>query len=531
MAPINVLEEILIKAGRHPERTAFIHRDEYLTYRELAEDSAAMATWLLERYPGEKSPVVVYGHKEKEMPALFLSCARAGRPYIPLDASLPSERIARILADSGARVILTSGVLPQGLDAGDAIIVHGSAETSSPGFSLQEIMGRYRGRTPGPANAVKPGEDFYIIYTSGSTGQPKGVRITLECLQSFVQWGLSTFGIKGGQVFLNQAPFSFDLSVMDLYLGLACGGTVWCVDRAMAENPRELFLHLPRGGVEVWVSTPSFAEMCLLEKRFDAMNLPTLETFLFCGEVLANDTAKKLKSRFPAAKIYNSYGPTEATVAVTSLEVNEEALSLYPTLPVGYCKADTKIFIVDEDGFLLPDGEKGEIIIAGPSVSPGYWQNPIMTERAFIAEPVYTAARAYRTGDLGYLQDGLLFYCGRKDFQIKLHGYRIELEDIENNLRALSAVENAVVVPMMKDGRCQYLVACIVPSPSLAKVLAGKTREAEFTAAVDLKKKLSQSVPEYMIPRRVVFLDTLPMTVNGKADRKKLEELAGERKL
>src|SRR4029077_3455415 len=294
------------------------------------------------------------------------------------------------------------------------------------------------GERAAPTIPVEKNDPFYILFTSGSTGEPKGVIITLACLEHFISWMLAEQQFnERAEVFLNQAPFSFDLSVMDLYCSLVTGGTLFSISRDLIENPKKLYRALATSAVTTWVSTPSFALMCLVEDKFAEAMLPRVRRFLFCGETLAPKTAAQLVARFPQARVWNTYGPTEATVATTSIHVDAAILEKYSPLPVGRVMPGTKIFIVDENGGELAANKRGEIIIAGPNVSPGYVGRPDLTARAFFE---YRGLRAYRTGDLGRFRDGLLFFEGRIDEQIKLSGYRIELGDVEANLRALPTV-------------------------------------------------------------------------------------------
>jgi D-alanine--poly(phosphoribitol) ligase subunit 1 len=313
---------------------------------------------------------------------------------------------------------------------------------------------------------------------------------------------------KRAEVFLNQAPFSFDLSVMDLYCSLVTGGTLFSISRDLIENPKKLYRALASSGVTTWVSTPSFAQMCLVEDKFAEAMLPRVRRFLFCGETLAPQTAAQLLARFPRAQVWNMYGPTEATVATTSIQIDSAILEKYSPLPVGRVMPGTKIFIVDENGGELSANKRGEIIISGPNVSPGYVGRSDLTARAFFE---FRGERAYKTGDLGCFRDGLLFFEGRIDEQIKLSGYRIELGDVEANLRALPTIGNAVVIPVIKDGAAQSLTAFIT--------LLARNETSDFKLAHNLRSQLGERLPVYMLPRKFVFLDAFPITANGKVDR------------
>jgi D-alanine--poly(phosphoribitol) ligase subunit 1 len=347
------------------------------------------------------------------------------------------------------------------------------------------------------------------LFTSGSTGEPKGVIITLNCLEHFINWMLAEHKFdERPEVFLNQAPFSFDLSVMDLYCSLATGGTLFSISRDLIENPKKLYNALAVSGVTTWVSTPSFAQMCLVEEKFAEAMLPRVRRFLFCGESLAPQTAAQLVERFPQANVWNMYGPTEATVATTSINIDATILERYSPLPVGWVMPGTKIFIVDENGVERSGNGRGEIIIAGPNVSPGYIGRPDLTARAFFD---YRGMRAYKTGDLGRFRDSLLFFDGRIDEQIKLSGYRIELGDVEANLRELPTVRDAVVIPVIKSGTAQSLTAFVS--------LVARNETSDFKLAHNLRSQLGERLPAYMLPRKFVFLDSFPMTANGKVDR------------
>ena len=317
---------------------------------------------------------------------------------------------------------------------------------------------------------------------------------------------------------MNQAPFSFDLSVMDLYTCLALGGTLHTLTKKMQEDYNAMFNHFEEANLNVWVSTPSFADMCLADKKFCSTMMPNLKVFLFCGEVLTTSTTKKLQERFPDVKIINTYGPTESTVAVSDVlitpELLEETMAKGKSLPVGHEKKGTWLEIHDEQGNSLPEGEQGEIIIIGDTVSTGYFKRDDLTEKAFFTcEREGKMYRGYHTGDAGYKIGGQLYYNGRIDLQVKLNGYRIEVEDIENNMLRLPQISHAVVLPNMKEGKVRSLTAFVTGN------LDGKT-PSEFGREV--KKQLKEILPVYMIPKKVKYVEEIPMNINGKADRKYL---------
>jgi D-alanine--poly(phosphoribitol) ligase subunit 1 len=478
---VNLIQRIDHWAATAPEAIAHVSGDRTLTYSELRRSSEGLAAYLTKRFGDDRRPIVVLGHREPEMLIAFLGAVKSGRPYVPIDTALPQTRIDQILASSSASLTLTPDQIRR--------------------FSM--------GEPRDPTMRAAQNDPFYILFTSGSTGEPKGVIITLACLEHFISWMLAEQRFsKGAEVFLNQAPFSFDLSVMDLYCSLATGGTLFSISRDLIEHPRELYSALASSGVTTWVSTPSFAQMCLVEDKFAEAMLPRVRRFLFCGETLAPQTAAQLLARFPQAQVWNMYGPTEATVATTSIQIDAGILEKYSRLPVGRVMPGTRIFIVDENGGELSANERGEIIIAGPNVSPGYAGRPDLTGRAFFE---YRDQRAYKTGDFGRFRDSLLFFEGRIDEQIKLSGYRIELGDVEVNLCALPTVRDAVVIPMVKSGAPQSLVAFVT--------LVTRNETSDFELAHHLRRQLAERLPAYMLPRKFIFLDVFPMTANGKVDR------------
>jgi len=478
---VNLIQRIDHRAAAAPEAIAHLSGHRTLTYGELRRSSDGVASYLTQHFGDNRRPIAVLGHREPEMLIAFLGAVKSGRPYVPIDTALPQRRIDQIVANSRPALVLTPDQIRR--------------------FSTSEPRGS--------AMPIEKNDPFYILFTSGSTGEPKGVVITLGCLEYFVNWMLAEqqFSTRA-EVFLNQAPFSFDLSAMDLYCSLTTGGTLFSINRDLIENPKTLYRALTNSGVTTWVSTPSFAQMCLVEDKFRDAMLPRVRRFLFCGETLAPQTAAQLLARFPQAQVWNMYGPTEATVATTSIQIDDAILEKYSPLPVGRVMPNTKIAIFDGSGGELSADERGEIIIAGPNVSPGYLGQPDLTALAFFD---YRGQRAYKTGDLGRFRDALLFFEGRIDDQIKLSGYRIELGDVEANLRALPTVRDAVVIPVIKGGTPQSLTAFVG--------LLTRNETSDFKLAHNLRNQLGERLPAYMLPRKFVFLDAFPMTANGKVDR------------
>ena len=496
---MKLLTRIAEHAGSKPEQIAFRTHDHELNYKLLWNQSSRLACLIHSMGLKRQTPIVVYGHMGIEMPVSFLACVKAGHPYIPVDTSIPMERVQLIIEKSGAGLVInTTDSL---LKFNDVPVLHSFALE----LDKEPLLNN--------DHWVKSDEIFYIIYTSGSTGNPKGVQISAANLQSFTDWMLNDFPLEQGKVFLNQAPFSFDLSVMDFYPALQSGGTIHALEKDVMNKPKLMYESFSSSKLQIWTSTPSFVQVCFSNPEFNETMLPELEVFLFCGEVLPLAVAKELKERFPKARIFNTYGPTEATVAVTSVEITEEWIAKGKALPVGYPKPDMRILVMDESGKALPEGEKGELVLIGPSVSQGYLGEPLLTEKVFgFIDGIYS----YRTGDAGYIQDGLVYCQGRLDYQIKLHGYRMELEEIEFHLNQSEYIQAAIIIPHAPNEEIEYLIAAVVPAEHHFE------KEYQLTAAI--KKDLALRLPAYMIPRKFSYHKAIPITMNGKADRKKMKE-------
>ncbi len=513
-----ILKNIIRNADEFPDRLAYVTEqkimdkfiEDRMTWGELNEISDRLANFMNSTLKS-KSPIVVIGHKKSSMISLFIACSKSGRAYVPVDSSFPIGRIKDII----------DAIDPELIFCTEAIEDLGTSHVIIDQHGISEILFQYDALYD-PSSWIKPDDLCYIIFTSGSTGVPKGVQITAECLDNFISWAVTlgnNIDLDDGvhRRFMNQAPFSFDLSVFDLYLSLYTGGTLYAIAKDFQSDTDKLYDFIGNANASVWVSTPSFAEIALADEKFSAELIPEMRLFLFCGETLTNQTAFKLNNAFPSAEVVNTYGPTESTVAMTSILITEEIRGRYNPLPIGIAKPGTCVFIMDENNNILPEGEKGEIVIVGDTVSTGYWNNEKITAEVFGRISINdTEYRLYHTRDKGCYRDGLLFYLGRIDLQIKLHGYRIELEDIESNVLMVSNVEQAVVLPEYENGEVTSLTAYIVSNNKIESNLKERQR---------IRTELKNKIPEYMIPKKFVFKESLPVTANGKVDRRSLEAM------
>ena len=496
-----ILEQL--KKYATTDRVALFNREERLTFRELDAFSDAFAAWLLQQFGDDRTPIVIFGHKETN----FLPCAfgalKAGRGYVPIDVTVPRERAAEIIADVEPRLIVDFTGLDLETDAeiltakAVEIILHApcAAEVSKEYWIFGETLA-------------------YILFTSGSTGKPKGVPITADNLWSFYRGLLPFMGAEEGGVILNQISYSFDVSGCSIYAGLAQGMTLFTVDKAMTEDLGQLFTALQNSGLTNWVSTPSFAEICVHSNAFCEQLLPHLSQFLFCGEVLSHQFCDTLARRFPKARVLNTYGPTEATVLVTAVEITEKLRQDTAAIPIGYPIEGAVLRLVDEHGqAVVSDCERGELLILGGSVGPGYHRRPELTAERFFHDE-QTGERGYRTGDICYRKNGLYNYCGRADNQLKLNGFRVEVEDIETNLAKLPNIARAAVVPVLQGEKVQYLAAFLL--------LQAEDELTNLKRTMQIKKQAAEKLPAYMIPRKIIVVDAFPLNVNGKVDKKAL---------
>lgn len=476
------------------------------TYGDLKKDSDSLAAQIDRLGLPDKSPVVVFGGQEYEMLATFVALTKSGHAYIPIDSHSALERVAAIVEVAEPSLIIAINDFPL-------------ADVTAPIFSAEQVQTAFReGASYELSHPVQGDDNYYIIFTSGTTGKPKGVQISHNNLLSFTNWMITDkeFATPARPQMLAQPPYSFDLSVMYWAPTLALGGTLFALPSAVTQDFKQLFETILSLPIAIWTSTPSFADMALLSDDFNSQKLPQLTHFYFDGEELTVKTAQKLRDRFPQARIINAYGPTEATVALSAVAVTDEMLQNCKRLPIGYTKVDSPTFVIDEEGQKVPNGQQGEIIVCGPAVSKGYLNNPEKTAEAFFE---FEGLPAYHTGDVGSMTDeGLLLYGGRMDFQIKFNGFRIELEDVSQNLNKSKYIDSAVAVPRYnKDHKVQNLLAYVILKDGVAEQFE---REIDITKAI--KEDLQDIMMSYMMPSKFLYRETLPLTPNGKIDIKGL---------
>ena len=523
------LEAIRTQAGTRPSACAFANTaGERLSYGQLWRRSDALAVWLA-AHNAHRNPVCLYGHKQALMLVGMLACMKAGAPYVPIESSQPPQRTAAILGQLAAPIVCCAAPLAAGTQLpGAGRIVAGDELTricAAP-VSAEQLAAL----TP-----VAGDDAIYLLFTSGSTGTPKGVVQRAESVDLTSAYFTSLVPLPpnadGPLVCFNRAPFSFDLSIFDLLIALPGGHTMFALDEAAEASLAATFSALRDARVGLWVSTPSFLTMCLADPAFGPELLPQLQAVLLCGETLPNSTARAFLQRFSGAgpagqvRLVNLYGPSETCGAVTDVLVTARLAHAREPLPVGTPSPYSSIVIADPATLEeLPCNTTGEILILGRTAAAGYHGLPEKTAAAFSTRPDAdgTLQRCYRTGDEGFLDaDGMLHYLGRFDLQLKLNGYRIELGDVEENLGSLPDVAACCVVPVLRGDTCTALAAHVVPACGIA---GGRALTKQLKAA------LHGLLPGYMVPRTFTYHDALPTTVNGKVDRKALQEASAPRR-
>ena len=501
-----------------PDDVAIVGPDETLTYGELEALSNRLGHYLAARGVGPGRRVGILLTKGALGPAVMHGVMKAGAAYVPIDPRAPMSRAAFIVGDCALDLVVTqrrfwTKLVTEEAMAGIPVLLTDADTADEPGVD-------------GWATVTDAGEDWepprtgtenapaYILYTSGSTGRPKGVVISHRNALAFVDWAGDAFRIGPSDRASNHAPHHFDLSVLDLYATFKGGGQVHVVPDRLAPFPTALAEWIERSGITVWYSVPSALIRLLKQGGLDRFDYTHLRTVLFAGEEFPVKYLKDVMAAFPQASFHNLYGPTETNV-ITWQPV-PRPLPDWDAVPLGKACANTDVFPVKEDGELAGPGEEGELWSVGPTTTLGYWNRPEETDRALVPDPRVRGHRsvAYRTGDLVRVEeDGVLRFIGRRDHMVKVRGYRVELGEVERALLRNSSVTDAIVVTEPDTDFGNRLAAFVV-------MAAGETVSEE-----DLKTHCLGILPRYAVPVGWTFLEDLPRTSTGKADRVALSRM------
>ena len=478
------------QAARTPAAEAVVAGEDRLSYCALETQANQLAQYLRRHGVQPGARVGVCLDRSASLVVALLGILKAGAAYLPLDPIYPADRIAYVLADAEASLLLTQqSLLP----------VLGTVP--SPVICLDRDREQIaREATTPPAHSVGPEELAYVIYTSGSTGKPKGVQIEHRALTNFLLSMQQEPGMRAHDRLMAVTTLAFDIAALELFLPLISGACVILVPGSTAADGHALLQLLEQQAVTMMQATPATWRL-LLEAGWAGR--PTL-TILCGGEPLPQELAQQLLPR--CAALWNMYGPTETTIWSTCGRIRHaEAIS------IGRPIANTQLYILDEQQQPVPVGVPGELYIGGAGVARGYVKRPELTAERFIAHPWQPGARLYRTGDLArYRPDGTVDCLGRLDHQVKLRGYRIELGEIEYVLGSHPAVKQCVV--MAREDR---------PGDKRLVAYCELHKEQGLTTA-EMRSFLKKELPDYMVPTAFVIMDSYPLTPNGKIDRRAL---------
>ncbi|MGW5739768.1 amino acid adenylation domain-containing protein, partial [Streptomyces sp. NPDC055261] len=491
------------QVARTPDATAVVHGDVELTYAELNARANRLARLLVERGAGPERLVALALPRSVDQVVAVYAIVKAGAAYLPVDPEYPADRIAYMLDDARPVCVLTSAdtvdLLPGGLPA---------LVLDDPG--LQAELAERPATDLGDADRAAPlglSHPAYVIYTSGSTGRPKGVLIPHDAIVNRLAWMQAKHPQGAGDRILQKTPTGFDVSVWEFFWSLQVGATLVVADPGGHRDPAYLVEVIRAHRVTTLQFVPSMLAVFLAEPT--ASTCTTLHTVILGGEATSLELAEKFRETLDSG-LFNLYGPTEASIDVTRWVVRHEPGA--PSVPIGAPVWNTRAYVLDELLRPVPAGVPGELYVSGVQLARGYVGRPSLTADRFVANPYDPAGRRmYRTGDLvRWRADGNIEFLGRTDFQVKIRGFRVELGEVESAVAAHPAVAQAVVTVHTGERRDPRLVAYVVPAAGTA------------VEPADLRQFVGARLPEYMVPAAVVVLAALPVTVNGKLDRKAL---------
>jgi amino acid adenylation domain-containing protein len=517
---------VTAQAQARPDATALVFKGARYTYRVIEEASSRLA-WMLIATGCRRGDRV--GLMMPKMPAAIvamLATLKADAIYVPMDPASPALRQARVIEMSDFRCILAAGPVERVLR--DALAAARLTQRptigwldegppaegdTAPAFALRDLD-CYPATPPVSSNTDR--DIAHILFTSGSTGLPKGVMITHASVAHFIRWAKMYFGTAATDRISQHPPLHFDLSTFDIFGTLTAGAELHLVPPEHNLLPPKLAQFVREADLTQWFSVPSVLN---LMAKFDVVrqgDFPGMSRVLWCGEALPTPTLIYWMRRLPHARFTNLYGPTEATIASSYYTVTRCPDNGREPIPIGTACDGEELLVLDGQLRPTPTDEIGDLYIRGVGLSPGYWRDPDKTRSVFLSCPDGTGPqdRIYKTGDLARRgADGLYYFVGRADTQIKSRGYRIELGEIETALHSLPGLQEGAIVAIQSEGFEGWLICCAyVPS------------EGKDVSPNILRKGLSGLVPGYMLPTRWMRYDLLPKNDNGKIDRPRLRD-------
>jgi amino acid adenylation domain-containing protein len=500
-------------AAQRPGDIAIIHEKEQLSYQQLNQRANQIAWFLRDLGVGPEVRVGIHLERSVEMIAALLGTMKSGGAYVPLHPGLPLERLNYMIENAQVEALITNRKLRAGLPVYWGRVV----ELDEEEIAEQSVAN--------PGIKLAPDNLVYVIYTSGSTGEPRGVAVSHKGLSNYAQWSATEYKLNAGRRSLGHSPLSFDLTVTSMLVPLTSGGTVELVSdgleglaAAVAGIRLGQAMKLTPSHLRGLMVMPQLQKNDAAKANDESENTDMLA--VVGGEALNWEDVRQLRARWSQSRVVNEYGPTETVVGCCVYDAQEGDGSL--AVPIGRPIHNMQLYVLDENMELVPPGAIGELYIGGIQLARGYLNHPEWTAEKFMPNPfgAHEGDRLYRSGDRARLRwDGALEYLGRLDHQVKIRGHRIELGEVEAALLAHSAVEQAIVVAREGRDHNKQLVAYVTMKEQ-AEVEAGQMR-----------RHLAERLPDYMLPQAIVELKEMPLTPNGKVDRKQLAGRTGDLQL
>lgn len=487
-------------ARKYSDKTAVVDENRKMTYAELEKESKGIAMELIGKGMFRK-PVAVYLEKSCECISAFMGTLYSGNYYTMIDVKMPVSRIKKITDTLQPVCIITDKNHVEDVKAleveADIICVEDCASKEID----EEII-------KGATSRILSRDIMYVLFTSGSTGMPKGVMISHQGLVDFVEWGAQEFNMDDTYVIGNQTPLYFSMSVFDVYETIKNGATLHLIPSKLFSLPAMLMQYLYDNKINTVFWVPSALTFLSTLGALKSPYLPELKNVFFGGEVMPVKQLNRWIDVYPDVRYVNFYGPTEVTDTCTFYEVNRH-FENQESLPMGRACHNMEVFLLDENDKLVEDGEIGEVCVRGIGIANGYYNAPDKTAEVFVQNPLNKLFedKIYRTGDLARVNEfGELVYISRKDFQIKHMGRRIELGEIETAISSIEEIDSCCCLYNTKKSK-------------IVMIYQGNIEESE------VMNRLKDLIPDYMLPNTKIKLDSMPLNLNGKVDRHKLEEL------